>query len=81
MADKSLEELKKYFELQGKSLQARAEEKVQIADQIALERKLNDEASKGKDWAAAKLKSLHLLGVQRLAELEILKRERKHLRL
>ena len=70
MADKSLEELKKYFELQGKSLQARAEEKVQIADQIALERKLNDEASKGKDWAAAKLKSLHLLGEQRLAELE-----------
>ena len=70
MADKSLEELKEYLELQGKSLQTRAQEKVQIAEQIAMERKLNDEASKGKDWAAGKLKSLHLLGEQRLAELE-----------
>jgi len=70
MAEKSLEELKEYLELQGKSLQTRAQEKVQIAEQIAMERKLNDEASKGKDWAAGKLKSLHLLGEQRLAELE-----------
>jgi len=62
MAEESLEELKEYLELRGKSLQTRAQEKVQIAEQIALERKLNDEASKGKDWAAGKLKSLHHLG-------------------